>query len=195
VPATIASSGKEVRIPLASQMFRSAVFHQATPSLDTTAFLHARVRNDGKQPLLRGPVTIFGDGELVGVGEIQTTGPGGDIELPLGADQDVRIVRNVVPRTKTTGLIIKSDETTYDVTIQVGNYKKQKLAIEVADQIPRSGRDKVEVSLLGAQPAALGAPDADGVLRWRLELAPGATQSLKLSYRITRPKGWRLEQQ
>jgi hypothetical protein len=195
VRATIASSGKEIRIPLASQAFRTAVFHQATPSLNATAFLHARVRNDGKQSLLRGPVTIFGDGELVGVGEIQTTGPGGDIELPLGADQDVRLVRNVVPRTKTTGLIIKSDETTYDVTIQVGNYKKQKLAIEIADQIPRSGRDKVEVSLLGAQPAALGAPDADGVLRWRLELAPGATQTLKLSYRITRPKGWRLEQQ
>jgi hypothetical protein len=195
VRATIASSGKEIRIPLASQSFRTAVFHQTTPVLDATAFLHARVRNDGKRPLLRGPATIFGDGELVGVGEIQTTGPGGDIELPLGADQDVRLVRQVVPSTKTTGLIMKSDETIYDVTIQVGNYKKQKLAIEVADQIPRSGRDKVEVKLLGAQPAATGAPDADGVIRWRLELAPGATQTLKLGYRITRPRGWQLEQQ
>ena len=44
----------------------------------------------------------FGDGELVGVGEIETTGPGGDIELPLGADQDVKLVRQVVPSTKTT---------------------------------------------------------------------------------------------
>ena len=81
--ATVASSGKQVRVPLASQTFRATAFHEATPALAPTAFLRARVRNDGKRPLLRGPATIFGDGELVGVGEIQTTGPGGDIEFPL----------------------------------------------------------------------------------------------------------------
>jgi uncharacterized protein (TIGR02231 family) len=192
--ATITSSGKQVRIPLASQTFQASTFHEATPALAPTAFLRARVRNDGKRPLLRGPVTIFGDGELVGVGEIQTTGPGGDIELPLGADQDVKLVRQVVPSTKTTGVIMKSDETTYDVQIQVANYKKQKITVEIADQIPRSSRDKVEVKLLGVQPAALGAPDVDGVIKWRVELGPGATQTLKLSYRISRPKDWQLYQ-
>lgn len=192
--ATIASSGKQVRIPLASQTFKATAFHEATPALATTAFLRARVRNDGKRPLLRGPATIFGDGELVGVGEIQTTGPGGDIEFPLGADQDVKLVRQVVPSTKTTGVIMKAEETTYDVQIQVANYKKQKVTVEIVDQIPRSRRDKVEIKLLAVQPAATGAPDADGVIRWRLDLAPGATQTLKLSYRITRPKDWQLYQ-
>ena len=90
---------------------------------------------------------------------------------------------------------MKSDETSYDVVIQVGNYKRQKVTIEIVDQLPRSERDKVEVKLLGAQPAALRAPDADGLIRWRLELPPGATQTLKLSYRIIRPKGWELTQQ
>jgi len=192
--ATIASSGKQVRIPLASQTFQASAFHEATPALAPTAFLRARVRNDGKRPLLRGPVTIFGEGELVGVGEIQTTGPGGDIELPLGADQDVKLVRQVVPSTKTTGVIMKSDETTYDVQIQVANYKKQKITVEVTDQLPRSSRDKVDVKLLGVQPAATGAPDVDGVIKWRVELGPGATQTLKLSYRISRPKDWQLYQ-
>ena len=192
--ATIASSAKQVRIPLASQTFQASTFHEATPALAPTAFLRARVRNDGKRPLLRGPVTIFGDGELVGVGEIQTTGAGGDIELPLGADQDVKLVRQVVPSTKTTGVIMKSEETTYDVQIQVANYKKQKVTVEIADQVPRSPRDKVEVKLLGVQPAAKGAPDADGVDQWRVELGPGATQTLKLGYRITRPKDWQLYQ-
>ena len=62
------------------------------------------MRNDGKRPLLRGPATIFGDGEFVGMGELKTTGPSGDIELPLGADQDIRFTRQVVPSSKTTGL-------------------------------------------------------------------------------------------
>jgi uncharacterized protein (TIGR02231 family) len=192
--ATIPSSSKQARLPLASQTFRATAFHEATPALAPTAFLRARVRNDGKRPLLRGPATIFGDGELVGVGEIQTTGPGGDIEFPLGADQDVKLVRQVVPTTKTTGVIMKSEETTYDVQIQAANYKKQKVTVEIVDQVPRSRRDKVEVKLLGVQPAAIGAPDADGVVRWRVELAPGATQTFKLRYQITRPKDWQLYQ-
>ena len=148
----------------------------------------------GLDPVLRGPVSIFGDGEFVAVGEIQTTGPGGEIELPLGADANVRIERTVVPNTKTTGLILKSDETSYDVVVQVANYKKQKVTIEIVDQIPRSKSDKIEVKLLGAQPAAVGASDADGVVRWRLQLAPGATQTVKLSYRISRPRNWQLNQ-
>jgi len=192
--ATIPSSNKQARIPLASQTFKASAFHEATPALAPTAFLRARVRNDGKRPLLRGPATIFGDGELVGVGEIQTTGPGGDIEFPLGADQDVKLVRQIVPSTKTTGVIMKAEETVYDVKIQVGNYKKQKITVEIVDQIPRSRKDKVEVKLLGIQPAATSAPDADGVIRWRLDLAPGATQTLQLRYQITRPKDWQLYQ-
>ena len=192
--ATVPSSGRQIRIPLAVQTFRAAAYHQATPALATTAFLRARVRNDGKRPLLRGPTTIFSDGELVGQGEIKTTGPGGEIELPLGADQDIRLVRQVVPSTRTTGLIIKVDETTYDVQIQVGNYKKQPASIEVADQLPRSAQDKVEVKLLGVDPPAQGPPDADGVVRWRVDLAAGATRTLRLRYQINRPKNWELYQ-
>jgi len=192
--ATIASSGQQARIPLASQTFKASAFHEATPALAATAFLRARVRNDGKRPLLRGPATIFGDGELVGVGEIQTTGPGGDIEFPLGADQDVKLVRQIIPSSKTTGVIMKAEETVYDVKIQVANYKKQKITVEIVDQIPRSRRDKVEVKLLGIQPAATAAPDVEGVIRWRLDMAPGATQTLQLRYQITRPKDWQLYQ-
>jgi len=33
------------------------------------------------------------------------------------------------------------------------------------------------------------------LIRWRLVLPPGATQTVKLSYRIIRPKGWELNQQ
>jgi hypothetical protein len=194
VPASIPSAGKEIRIPLTVQTFRAAAFYEATPALAATAFLRARVRNDGTRPLLRGPVAIFGDGELVGVGELRTTGPSGDIELPLGADQDIRLVRQVVPTTKTTGLLIKSDETTYDVRIQVGNYKKQAVTIEVIDQVPKSRKDQVEVQLLATNPAPRGSPDVDGTARFRLEIPAGATRTVELRYKIVRPKDWILYQ-
>jgi uncharacterized protein (TIGR02231 family) len=183
-----------VRVPLASQTFRTSAFYEATPALATTAFLRARVRNDGTRPLLRGPATIFGDGEFVGVGEIKTTGPSGDIEFPLGADQDIRLVRQIVPSSKTTGMIMKDDETVYDVQLQVGNYKKQAVTVEVIDQVPKSRNEEIEVKLLATDPAPSTAPDVDGVIRWRVTLQAGETRTLKLRYQIKRPKDWRLYQ-
>jgi hypothetical protein len=190
----IDSSGREVRVPLATQTFQTSAFYEATPALAATAFLRARVRNDGKRPLLRGPATIFGDGEFVGVGEIQTTGPSGDIEFPLGADQDIRLVRQLVPSSKTTGLIIKSEETVYDVQIQVGNYKKQAVTVEVVDQLPKTRNNDIEIKTLAIDPAPVGAPDIDGVVRWRVPVPAGETRTLKLRFQITRPKDWKLYQ-
>jgi hypothetical protein len=193
-PVAVPSTGKQVRIPLASQTYRTTTYYEATPALAATAFLHARVRNDGTRPLLRGPVAIFGDGELVGVGEIQTTGPSGDIELPLGADEDVRVVRQVVPTTRTTGLVFKNDETIYDVQIQIGNYKKQAISIELTDQVPRSRNDKVLVKLFETDPKPLGEIDLDGSIRFRVDVPAGATRTVKFRYQIVRPHDWELYQ-
>jgi len=131
---------------------------------------------------------------LVGVGEIQTTGPSGDIELPLGADQDVRLVRQVVPTTKTTGLVFKNDETIYDVQIQIGNYKKQPVTVELTDQVPRSRNDKVLVKLFETDPKPLGEIDLDGSIRFRVDVPAGATPPGKFRYQIVRPHDWELYQ-
>ena len=191
--ASIASSGSEVRIPLDASTFGVSVYHESTPSLEPTAYLKARVRNTGKRPVLRGPATIFSDGEFVGRGEIDTTGPGGVINMPLGADRDVRLIRRVVPSTTTTGLLSKTDETTYAVEIQVGNYKKKPIIVDVIDQFPKSSNEKVRVHFLDATPKPMG-PTEDKIMRFRVTVAPGQTETIKLRYRIDRPNNTRLYQ-
>ena len=179
----------------ASQTFRTAAFYEATPALAATAFLRARVRNDGKRPLLRGPATIFGDGEFVGLGEIKTTGPSGDIEFPLGADQDIRLVRQIVPSSKTTGLIIKSrgdrlrrPDPGRQLQEAAGHRRGDRPG---ADQPQRRHRGQA-----ARRPTRRrsGSPDIDGVIRWRVPIPAGETRTLKLRYQITRPKDWKLYQ-
>src|SRR4029079_3430769 len=70
-----------------------------------------------------------------------------------------------------------------------------KVTVELRDQVPRSGRDKVDVKVVAIEPAPVAPPDGEGVVRWRVELAPGATRTVRLRYQITRPKGWQLYQQ
>jgi hypothetical protein len=191
---TIPSKAEDRRVPLASQSFQASTVHEATPSLDTTAYVKAKVKNGSGRPLLRGPTNIFVGGEFVGQGEIQTTGPGGEIGFPLGADENVRLVRTVVPATKREGFISKDDVTTYAVKLQIGNYKKRAITIEVIDQVPKTSHEDVEIEFLSANPKPLAEPDADGVMRWRLEVPASQTKTIEFSYTIGRPADWQLYQ-
>ncbi|MBN2362392.1 MAG: mucoidy inhibitor MuiA family protein, partial [Deltaproteobacteria bacterium] len=94
-PASVASDGQRLRVPLASTSYRASLSYETTPALATTAYLTAKVENGGRLPILRGPVNIFIGGAFSGEGVLQTTGPGGSLSLPLGADEDIRVIHHV----------------------------------------------------------------------------------------------------
>lgn len=191
----IPSDGQSVRVPLRSERFPVEAIYEATPSLKTTAYLKARVVNKGERPFLRGPTNNFVGGEFIGQGELATTGPGGVLQFPLGADENIRLVRKVLPKTETEGFISKDDVTTYDTVIEIGNYKKRAVTIEIVDQVPKTSNEDIEIKLLSATPPPEKKPDASGIMRWRLNLGPGDKKVIKLRYSITRPTDWQLYQQ
>lgn len=191
---TIPSSGERLRVPLSVERFPVQTFYEATPALKDVAYLKATVNNQGKKPILRGPVNIFVAGDFSGQGELATTGPGGVLALPLGADENIRFKRKVVPATEVKGVFSKDEVTTYQVTIEVGNYKKRPVKVAVYDVLPKSGHEKIEIEKLSISPVAGKGPDADGVLRWDLDLPAGATRKIEFSYRVTRPENWQLHQ-
>ncbi|MBI2372499.1 MAG: DUF4139 domain-containing protein [Deltaproteobacteria bacterium] len=194
-PATVdvSSAGELVRVPLEVERLSVETFYEATPSISTIAYLRAKVRNKGARPLLAGPVEIFVGRDFAGDGRIDTTGPGGLIELPLGADEDVRLLRRVVPKTQTEGFLSKSDVTTYSIEIDVGNYKKKPISVVIHDQIPKTTHEDIEVKLLDAEPRPFET-SAEGIMSFRVEVAPSKTRTIKLRYQIARPRDWQLYQ-
>jgi len=192
--ATIPSRGENVRVPLAVDEFETTVFYEATPSLTKTAYLKATVENARKRPVLAGSATIFVGSEFGGDAFLETTGPGGTLELPLGADEDVRLTHTVVPSTETVGLLAKQDRTTYRTTIEVGNYKKRPIRIFVTDQVPKTSHEDIHIEDYDWSPAPLGKPDAEGLLKWRLDIPAGQTVKVGLVYVIHRPEDWQLQQ-
>jgi uncharacterized protein (TIGR02231 family) len=139
-------------------------------------------------------MTIFVDGEFAGDGDLPTTGPGGTLELPLGADEDVRLTREVATRTEQKGLVSKEEVTEYAVHIEVGNYKRRRITLDVYEVLPKTNNEEIEVRLERVTPKLAEGPDARGRLRWRLTLPPGQTRSLDFVYTIRRPKDWQLIQ-
>lgn len=189
----IPGNGEAHRVPLAVESFPVTTFLEATPSLSTTAYLKATVTNARERPLLAGPFNIFVGGEFAGEGRLQTTGPGGTVDFPLGADEDIRLNRKVLPTTKTEGVFSKDDITEYRTIVEVGNYKRKAVRVRIHDQIPKSSHEDVEVKLVDVSPPP-DLPDEQGILHWTLEVPPGKTRQIELRYTIRRPANWQLQQ-
>jgi uncharacterized protein (TIGR02231 family) len=192
--ATVPSTGEQLRVPLASESYPVETYYEATPSLKKTAYLKARVTNRGERPILQGPANIFVGRDFTGQGVLKTTGRGGTIELPLGADENIRVLYQVVPKTVTEGLISKDEVTTYTVTIELGNYKKKKISLHVVDQIPKTRNEDIEIERGKMKPKPYKGPDADGIMRWKIDIPAGKTRTIQFSYKITRPADWQLFQ-
>jgi len=193
-PASVASDGQRLRVPLASASYRASLSYETTPALATTAYLTAKVENGGRLPILRGPANIFVGGAFTSEGVLQTTGPGGSLTLPLGADEDIRVIHHVAAQTRTTGLLIKDQITEYTTRIEIGNFKNRPITIDVYDVLPQTSTDKMEIKLGAAKPALAAKPDAKGRLRWRLDIPAKKTQTITFSYTIKRPPDWQLRQ-
>jgi uncharacterized protein (TIGR02231 family) len=200
LPATVPSQAQSLRVPLAAHDYAVTTFYEATPSLSTTAYLKATVKNGTGLPILAGPANVFVGGAFTGDATLSTTGPGGTIELPLGADEDIRLTRTVIPSTSTKGFVFgERDVTDYAVKIEVGNYKKRASTIRVVDQVPKSAAEKVEIELVSTSPTPQaveggGNVDGDGLLAFLVDVPAGGTKTISFTYRVSRPKDWRLSQ-
>lgn len=193
--ASVPSSGEALRVPLEARTYPVRLFYEATPALATTAYLRAEVKNRESQPILAGNVSIFSGGDFLAETALKTTGPGGTLELPLGADEDLRITYQVVPSSRVEGVISKEDVTEYAVRIEVGNYKKHDVRVRVRDQIPKVSVDKLVMELLKTSPTTAFGPDANGVLGWEVDVPAGKTTTITMTYLLRRPKDWRIYQQ
>ncbi len=190
----IPSSGEEIEVPLSLDSYPAQTIYEATPSLKKVAYLKAEVENKGQRPILAGTVNIFMGPDFAGQGRLATTGPGGVLPLPLGADEDIRLKHTIVPQTETEGVFSKDEVTTYEVTIEVGNYKRRPIKIAIYDQTPRSGQEDIEIERGKIRPKPVEGPNVDGVIKWLLDIPAGKTRKIEFSYRIERPENWQLHQ-
>ena len=132
-------------------------FHEATPALAATAFLRARVRNDGKRPLLRGPARSSATASWSASARSRPPGRAATSSCRWAPtrtsawcarssrDEDHR--RHHEGRTRRPTTSRSRSATT----------RSRRSPSRSPTRCRAAARDKVEVKLLGVQPAAAGA--------------------------------------
>ena len=190
----IASNQQPIRVPIGVERFDTEAFHQATPGLATTAYLRVRLTNRSSRPMLAGPTQIFVGDRFIGEGRVNTVFPKKQVEFGLGADENIKLKRRIVPDTREEGVFTTHQITRYRTVIEAANYHRRPVRLKVLEPVPKSRKDDIEIKILSLKPQPAGRPTADNVYSFVLDLAPGATEKIEIIYEIDRPKSLRLRQ-
>lgn len=165
---------------------------RAAPVIDPTAFLEASFKQTEDAPLLPGRVAIYRDGVFVGRGQMAAAAKDETVRLGFGADEKIKIERNVLKRNEgSAGLIVttsKTDERSFKTTVRNGHDFPIRISIE--DQLPVSENEDIVVEMLTSTtpPSATNIRDKRGVLEWAYEAKAGEVKDINFAWRIRWPK-------
>jgi uncharacterized protein (TIGR02231 family) len=182
-PATVPGDGLPHRFPLfaftAPVQPELVVFAELAP----VAILKTSQANAAAQPLLAGPVDLIRNGGLVGRASILYVAPGARFDLGWGPDAAVRVHRQEWSQEEKAGVMSSWQPTLTCVDLAFSNLAGEPRTLTVVERVPVSEVQQVKIEL-DAATAPAAKPDAEGLCRWTVTLAPRGQAEVKLRWRL-----------
>jgi uncharacterized protein (TIGR02231 family) len=169
-------------------------FH-LTPRLDyvavpkETAAVYRRVTvvNERPAPLLAGKGNLFAGDEFIGTNQLEYTPSGGEVELLLGVEERITIERELARRDVDKTLLRDRRQLRYGYKIEVHNLLPVEAVLTVHDHIPVSRNEQIKIRLEKMTPDVVEKSELN-LVKWCLNLAPGARQLIQYEYLVEHPR-------
>ena len=191
---TIPSGAPPRAVPLLAESWPATARRDLFAGISGEAWLVAAVRNPSTRTLPGGPARLAIGGDPAGSAQLALAVPGEPITLPLGRDRAVRAARTVRTSSDEKGLFSKDEVTEYAVAVEVVSPHPRTTRVRLVDQWPLAAGEDIKSELLRVEPAASRRDDATGSLEWALQLAPAEKRTVRFTYALRRPRGFRLEE-
>lgn len=186
IPYDIASNGKRHSVTMKEIQLPATYRHYSAPKIEESAFLMAEITDYSKYNLLRGEANIIFEGMYIGKTVIDPSQTADTLSLSMGRDKKISIEREKVIEKSGTKFLSSRKEQVFTYDIIVRNNKKEAITLSLEDQYPLSTDKEIEVELLESSNAKVN--KETGILEWELNLKPGETKKLRLSYLVKYPK-------
>lgn len=186
-PVHVPADGTRSSSTIAVEKVPVAAEFVTVPKLSPRVYLKSEVTNQTIYPLLAGQVNVFNDAVFTGKTFLKTISSGEKFDLYFGADDQVKVKREVAKIRKKAGLL-GSNSVSYRITVELENFKRHAVTVSLLDQIPLPGNAEIKVNLDHAEPK----PDEtrqDGTLVWKVSLAAGEKRKVSYDIVIEYPKG------
>ena len=112
--------------------------------------------------------------------------PSDTLSRQFGPDRRVSVAREDVRQQREESGFGRSQSITYRSTLVVRNNRAQAVRVSLTDRVPVSDDEDIKVEIDDANPL----PDvrqSNGVVVWKLELAPGETKKIPFTYTVSWP--------
>lgn len=187
LPYTIKSNTESNILTLQNKEVEAQYHYTATPKLDSSVYLQAKIADWDRLNLLPGKSTVFFNGNYIGESFITTKDLKETLDISLGKDKNIFIARNRnVNETSKPSLFGNDISQKYAYTIDVKNAKTLPIDIVVYDQLPIIVNKSV--SLDDAKYDGATYNKETGELIWKFKLNPSENKNLNLSFKLTYPK-------
>lgn len=186
----VTGDGRPHRLPLGAFEASAERGYVCAPELAAAVILRTRLRNEGSEAILAGPVELFRDSGPAGRTRVLYVSPGERFELGWGPEAALRVHRELSEEAPESGMLSRWIATTKEVTVRVGHLGLDDAVydVELVERVPVSEVDAVKVEVDGERTTEGKCPDDDGFVRWQDRLRPGGKWKVTLRWTLSKKK-------
>ncbi len=186
--ADIPSDGRPYRVPYGEFETGAEGSRVLMPELAACAFFKTVQANAGKLPVLAGPVDLLRRGGFVGRTQAKFVAPGEQFPLGWGPEGTLRVSRDVESKEEEPGLMSSWRATRHRVTLKLSNIGAGELDVLVAERVPVSEIEQVEIRFDAGDASGGQKPDENGFVKWDVHLGSRGHKQLNLAYTYRKRK-------
>lgn len=187
---TIPSDGDIAVIEIDKFSVPATYNYFAAPILNENVFLTAKIGNWEQYNLLPAEANVYFEGSYSGKTNINPAATTDSLTISLGVDPNIIIKRTQLNDFKKSTFIGSNKIIQKAYEIEIKNNKKSNIQLTLLDRIPKSQNKSIKID--DVETGSSNYNEDKGILKWKINLKPGATEKLKHSYSVKFPKGKRL---
>ncbi|MDX9811008.1 MAG: DUF4139 domain-containing protein [Bacteroidales bacterium] len=186
IPFSVPSDGKVQTLEIQRTSTPAEYRYLTIPKLAPHAYLTGNITNWAQQSLIGGEANLYFENTFVGKSFLDVNQMTDTLTVSLGTDNSILVKREKREDFTSRRVLGQNKTETYSFLITLRNNKAVPVRMAVKDQIPVSTNSGIEVS---AGELSRGSYNSTtGEVRWDLELKPGETRELIMTYSVRYPK-------
>jgi uncharacterized protein (TIGR02231 family) len=157
------------------------------PKLAEAVYRRAKLINNSPYTLLKGDANLFIGEEFIGSTPLELTAPQAEVELFLGADDRIKVERELKRREVGKQFIGGKRHLAFGYEIRLENLLGSPARLTVHDQFPVARHEEIKVKLELAEPKPAEQSELN-LLKWELTLEPKEKRTLRFDFSVENPQ-------
>ncbi len=190
-PADVSGDGTPARLFVATAQLPARFAWKTVPRQAPFVFRAADLINAAPFPLLAGAVDLFRNGAWLGRLPLERVAQGARFHLSFGLEEGMKVKRTVVEEiARDQGLFKTAQRFRYAYRFELENHLGRPEQLELSEAIPVSELSDVSVELEDKSSAGFERNEEDGIVTWKLKLAPGEERKIDLAFHVDVPSDY-----